>query len=360
MTGQAIYFHGPGHPLEIADVPIPTLHYEEILVRITACTLCRSDLHTYLGHRNEPTPTILGHEIIGRIEAFGPNSRRLDHAGKAASEGDRITWAVAVGCGKCFFCLEELPQKCERPFKYGHVRATSDRPLGGGLAEFIVLVPGTAWFRIPDSLSDAVATPANCATATVAAMIRLAGKLSGQSILIMGAGVLGVTAAAMARSHGARLVMAVDPVPLCRERAMRFGATHTFPNAENDAAEQITALTCGRGPDVVLELAGASSSVQVSLKSVRTGGTVILAGSVSPGADFAFDPERIVRRMLTIRGSHNYHPQDLAAALDFLAGPGSDYPFESLLAGWHPLDQVEEAFERAKASPGLRVGVVPP
>src|SRR5262249_10589967 len=151
-------------------------------VRITCCSLCRSDLHTYAGRRVEATPTVLGHEIVGRIEAFGPNAQHADYRGQPAEAGTRITWAIAVGCGRCFFCLDDLPQKCEQPYKYGHVRAEIEQPLGGGLAEHAVLVPGTAWFRVPDEIPDRVAALANCAAATVAALLRYAGPVTGRSV----------------------------------------------------------------------------------------------------------------------------------------------------------------------------------
>jgi alcohol dehydrogenase len=356
---QAVVFHGPGRPLERVSFAVPEPQGAELLVRVSACTLCRSDLHTQAGRRTEPTPTVLGHEIVGRIEAFGSTAARVDAGGKAAQIGDRITWAVAVGCGRCFFCAEDLPQKCERPYKYGHERVKPERPLGGGLAEFVILVPLTAWFRVPDDLPDRVAAPANCATATVAAVVRQAGPLAGRCVLVLGAGVLGVTACAMARAAGASLVLAGDPVPACRERASAFGATHTFPAEPDELAAGVAEVTHGRGADAAFELAGTAESVQSALSLVRTGGTVVLAGTVAPVGKVEFDPENVVRRMLTIRGVHNYHPGDLAAALAFLAGPGRGYPFASLVAAEYPLAEAEQAFAHAQEHPGVRVAVVP-
>src|SRR5262249_4541325 len=150
-------FTAAGRPLEFIEVSPPELRSGELLVRVTCCTLCRSDLHTHAGRRTEPTPTVLGHEIVGRIESFGPETPRTDAAGEPIDVGTRVSWAVAVGCGACFFCVNDLPQKCERPYKYGHQRLLLDRPLGGGLADFVVLVPGTAWFRAPDEIPDPVA-----------------------------------------------------------------------------------------------------------------------------------------------------------------------------------------------------------
>jgi alcohol dehydrogenase len=356
---RTVVFTGAGKPLEIVRSPVPEPRGAELLVRVSCCALCRSDLHTHAGRRTEPIPTVLGHEIVGRIEAFGPEALRHDAAGAPVSVGSRISWAIAVGCGSCFFCAEDLPQKCERPFKYGHQRLSPERPLGGGLAEYIVLVPRTFWLRVPDEVPDLVAAPANCATATVAALLRCAGPVTGRTVLVLGAGVLGVTACAMARAAGARAVLASDPVPACRERALACGATDALPGDTEGLAAGVRALTEGRGADIVLELAGTARTVQAGLALARTDGTVVLAGTVAPVGNLAFDPEDVVRRLLTIRGVHNYHPRDLGTALGFLAGPGRGFPWRSLVVAEYPLEQAEEAFAAAHTRPGVRVAVVP-
>jgi alcohol dehydrogenase len=353
MTGRSVVFHGADRPLELARVPVPEPRGAEVLVRVSGCTLCRSDLHTHAGRRTEATPTVLGHEVVGRVAAFGPAAARADAGGAETAVGDRVTWAIAVGCGRCFQCAEDLPQKCERPYKYGHERITAERPLGGGLADYVVLVPGTVWFRVPDAVSDRVAAPANCATATVAALLRYAEPVAGRTVLVLGAGVLGVTACAMFAAAGARTVLASDPAPACLQRATAFGATLAV--TPDETASHVATATDGRGADVVLELAGVAQSVQAALALVRTGGTVLLAGTVAPTAAVALEPEKIVRRMLTVRGVHNYHPRDLGAALAFLAGPGRAFPFETLIAGAYPLEEAAQAFAQAHAQPGVRV-----
>jgi alcohol dehydrogenase len=355
----AVVFRGTGRPLEMVQIPVPEPRGAELLVRVACCTLCRSDLHTHAGRRTEPTPIVLGHEIVGRIEAFGPDAPQRDANGATVSVGSRVSWALAVGCGRCFFCAEDLPQKCERLYKYGHARLTPERPLGGGLADYVVLLPGTVCFRVPDAIPDRVAAPANCATATVAALLRHGGPVPGRTVLVLGAGVLGVTACAMARASGARAVMVSDSVPACRDRALRFGATHVFPVDAGKLAAGVGDITQGRGADLVLELAGTAGTVQAALALARTGGTVVLAGTVAPVGALTFDPEHVVRRLLTIRGVHNYHPRDLATALGFLAGPGRDLPWQSLVVAEYPLEQAEEAFAAAHSQPGVRVALVP-
>ena len=354
---RGVLFHGPNRPLELVDAPTPTPRGAELLVRMTCCTLCSSDLHTHAGRRTVPTPTVLGHEIVGRIEAFGSAAARHDFRGAALEVGVRISWSVAAGCGDCFFCADGLPQKCATLFKYGHERVEPGRPFAGGLADYVVLQPGTAVLRVPDRLSDSAAAPANCATATVAAVLRTAGPIAGRSVLVFGAGMLGLTACAMARAAGASAVLVSDPDDARRRRALAFGATDAF--APEESAVRLGAITGGRGADVTLELAGVAAAVEAGLALMRIGGTLVLAGTVLPTPRVSFDPEALVRRMLTIRGVHNYAPGDLAAALDFLDGAGNAYPFADLVGRSFPLAEIEAAFAFAHEHPGKRVAVVP-
>ncbi|MGD9634283.1 MAG: zinc-binding dehydrogenase [Pirellulales bacterium] len=357
MLGRAAVFHGPDQPLELREFAVPELRAGELLVQVLACNLCRSDLHSHAGRRTVATPTILGHEIVGRIAAFGPETSQIDMTGVPAAVGDRITWSIIVGCGDCFFCHHDLPQKCRRLYKYGHEPIDSERCLGGGLADYILLKPGTAWLRLPDSVPNGVAALANCAAATAAAALRDAGGANGQRVVILGAGVLGTLAVAMARADGADTVMVIDPDEERRKRARAFGATHSVDPADGAPEREVLAATDGIGADTVLELAGTAASVEAGVKLVRTGGTVILAGTVAPCGNVALDPEYVVRRMITIRGVHNYAPGDLAAAVEFLVAASGTAPLASLLGREISFDAVEKAFALAHRSPGTRTTV---
>jgi alcohol dehydrogenase len=331
----------------------------EILVRVVYCSLCRSDLHSHAGRRSVATPTILGHEIVGRIEAFGPSTSQFDFSGRPATIGDRITWSITIGCGACYFCLNDLPQKCQALFKYGHEPILPERALGGGLADFVVLLPRTNWLKLPDTIPDSVAVLANCAVATAAAVLRNAGSVAQKRVLVTGAGVLGTVACAMARAAGAAQVLVVDPDATCRERATNFGATHVFNSDGHDLLQAVIDATDGIGADAVLELAGTTPSAQAALALVRTGGMVVLAGTVADCEPISLDPQSIVRCMITLRGIHNYHPRDLQSAVEFLAERGDQFPFDKLVVQTYSLDQIEQAFRHAHSTPGQRVAVVP-
>jgi len=342
-------------------LPKPALGPGEMLVRVTCCTICGSDVHTYEGHRDTPLPTILGHEVLGRVEAFATGGDFRAHAGEPLRVGDRITWSIAASCGSCFFCTRELPQKCETLFKYGHAKIDATHALSGGLAEHCHLLPGTAVFRLPDALPDEAACPINCATATVAAAIRHGGGCEGETVLVLGAGMLGLTACAMARTGGARQVIACDLDSKRLGLAERFGATRSVLVGQD--ATELEAAVCdatdGKRADLALELSGAPAAVKAGIDLVRIGGRLMLVGSVFPTPDVPVCPERIVRRLLTIRGVHNYAPQDLARAVEFMSGGAERFPFAELVARSFPLQEAESAMRFAVERKPHRVAVVP-
>ncbi|MAT14314.1 MAG: alcohol dehydrogenase [Planctomyces sp.] len=355
--GKAVLFQGNGQPLDACDAPLPDLKPGEALVAISATTLCGSDLHTFHGRRETATPAVLGHEIIGRIVALSLVDPPRPYDGTPLHVGERVTWSVCVNCGDCFFCNRDLPQKCEHLLKYGH-QSFALEPWCGGLASHLILRRNSAIFRIPDHLPDEVACPANCATATVAGALRHAGNIDGATVVITGAGMLGLTAAAMAKEAGAKVIL-VDREQTRLEEGAAFGAAAVIqvqPEGES-LREQVLERTEGRGADVVFEMTGAPAVARRGIDLLRTGGQLILVGSVFPTEPIDLYPEQVVRRMLEIKGVHNYAPQDLGAALTFLAEHGNAYPFASLVGAEFPLSDCEAAFAYAATGKTFRVRI---
>src|SRR5262249_49856991 len=162
---------------------------------------------------------------------------------------------------------------------------------------------------------DAAACPANCATATVGAALEAAGDLQDRNVLMMGSGMLGLTACAWARAQGAAQVIACDIAPQRLATAKTFGATHT--SIPNDLSQTVQDLTAGHGVDVAIELTGSPEAFETFLPLLRIGGTVVLIGAVFPSRPVPLLMEQVVRRCLTLRGMHNYAPRNLQAAIDF-------------------------------------------
>ncbi|SDK67028.1 alcohol dehydrogenase catalytic domain-containing protein [Streptomyces indicus] len=334
---------GPGRPFTVVDTVTAGPGPGEVLVRIDLATVCGSDVHTVTGRRGSPAPGVLGHEQVGTVLAAGGEVRCED--GTPVVPGLRVVWSVAASCGTCDRCARGLTQKCRALFKYGHQELDELAPLTGGFATHCVLRPGTAVVAVPDGLPDEVAAPAACATATVAAVLAEAGELAGRRVLVTGAGMLGVTAVAMAAEAGAR-VTAADPDPYRREQALRFGAAEVHTTGATEA-------------DVALELSGHPDAVRTCLHSLTTGGTAVLAGSVFPGPAVAFDPERLVRGLHKVVGVHNYRPADLKRAVDFLAAHHTTYPFAELVEGDYDLGTLDAAFAGARGAGAPRQAVRP-
>jgi putative phosphonate catabolism associated alcohol dehydrogenase len=355
-TSRAAVFREPGQPLLIEEFPRPKPEPREALVRVDFCTLCGSDLHSMLGHRRVPAPSVLGHEIVGRIAAVSIEQPPVDLAGRTLTVGDRVIWSVAAACGECDRCRRGLTQKCRRLFKYGHESTDRTSPLSGGLAEYCLLVPGTAIVTLDETLSNAQVCPASCATATVAEALRGCGELSGRSVLIFGAGMLGLTAAAMSHWLGAERIVICDPDAGRLARALNFGATETvlWPDLEANFASGSSLEV-----DIALEMSGAPDAAIAGLHHLAIGGELVLVGAVSPTAAVPIEPEQIVRRLLKIRGVHNYAPHSLQLAVTFLTETHSVYPLASLVEQTFPLSRICDAVAYAVESRACRVGVDP-
>jgi alcohol dehydrogenase len=359
-TSLAAVFHGAGKPLTLERFAIPPLSAGETLVRIRCATICGSDLHSRFGRRATPAPCVLGHEMAGEISAMGSDGV-CDYRGARLSTGDRVTWSMVWSCGECFYCNHGLRQKCELLMKFGHETIAPGRALTGAMAESCVLPAGTSIFRIPDSLPDEVACQASCATATVAAVFRHAGPVHGEVVVVIGAGMLGLTACAMAAEAGAARVIAIEPDARRRDLSLCFGADLAIDGtrAPEEVLASVRELSACRGADICVEFAGSPEAVELGVRLLRIGGRFIMAGAVLPGHPVQLSGEDLVRRMIRMSGLHNYSPEDLETALRFLESAADSHPFAELVAARFPLRDVNEAFAYAETERPLRVALIP-
>ncbi|MEU1304424.1 zinc-binding dehydrogenase [Streptomyces shenzhenensis] len=323
-----------GDEINLESVALPPLGPGEVLVRVRLATVCGSDRHTVSGRRQQPCPSILGHETVAEVVALGPDNadaQETVHAvdGRPLKRGQRVIWSVTLPCGTCDRCLAGVTAKCRTLRKSGHESFESDWSLSGGYAQHSVLPAGMPIAVVDDEIADTLAAPAACATATVMAVIERAGMLVGRRVVVIGAGMLGLTAVAAASSAGAASVVAVDPNRARRETAERFGAS--------EARSSTAGL---KDCDTLLEFSGSSAALQEGLRALDVRGVAVLAGAVAPDADVTFDPESVVRRHLSITGVHNYEPRHLTAALNFLQETRGRFPWEDLVADPAPLDDI--------------------
>lgn len=347
--GQFVVFHETGKELKFEQRAIPAPGPGEILVRNEYTTLCRSDLNTFSGKRQEKNPTILGHEIVGRIDAFGPRSLGKDVSGRTLEPGDRITWGIYASDPSTKMAQKGIPQKSSDLFKYGHEQLTDASCFHGGLSSHTLLRPHTPVLKIAESVPLKVASLINCAVATVAGAMRLAGEVEGETVIISGVGMLGIVACAMASVGGAKEVIAVDISEERLNLAQHFGA-HT-------AIQPHRMERMGRSAQVVIELSGTNSAMEASLDWLQIGGAAVWVGGTYPQEPLEVNAEEIIRNLLTIKGLHNYNQSDLIRAVDFMEAHHQAFPFVDLVHEIPALQDAQEAFEYAIQHNPYRVGI---
>jgi putative phosphonate catabolism associated alcohol dehydrogenase len=343
-------FDGPGRPLRLQEFQLPDLLAPgEVLVALRLATVCGSDLHTIEGRRAEATPAILGHEGVGEVVRCGAGRDTL-------RPGDRITWSIADSCGACSFCTDyELPEKCASLFKYGHATTEDGGGLNGTYSSHVVLRAGTTIVPVPDVLPDSLVAPANCALATVANVVSHVPSTA-TSVLVQGAGLLGIYACAWLHDRGVEHVFCSDPIADRLSLARRFGAATLSSDAQQ--TEQQIRDAASNGVDAVLELSGDRAAFFEGMQHIRTGGTYVLAGMVHPDSDLAgLTGERIIRKCLTLRGVHNYSPHHLQQGIAFLERTVGQFPYSDLVSPPIQLSRFDEAVELSTLRRWLRVAV---
>lgn len=330
--------------------PLPSPKAGEVLVKNIFTTICTSDLHTCLGRRSAPLPSVLGHEIIGEVEAL-PDGLIRDYYGQVLELGDRLTWTVYAHNPTDTMAQRGIPQKSAGLFKYGHVRAKdASSSLSGGFASHCLLRCGTSLFKLPAELKNAEAAPLNCTHATIAGAFRLAGSVQGKCVLVSGAGMLGLSSAAMAKEAGAATVWVIDPLKERRDQSMLFGADQAWSPAKMGQVPKA---------DVLIETSGEPAAMEQGIQRLKIGGIAIWVGAVYTQRDLAINAELIVRNLLTIKGLHNYAPQDLAVAIRFMSASRNKYPFQELVGPRFPLAELDEAVRLADQKAYYRVGIYP-
>lgn len=346
---MAAVWSGVDEGFSLQRHPFPHLRPGEVVVAVELATICGSDLHTIAGDRPTPVPTVLGHETVGSIVAT--RGAAYGHDGEMLATGDRVTWTIGTACGDCRRCRRGIPQKCMTLRKYGHEAIDDHWRLNGGLATHCHLIAGTGVVRVPERLPAAVAAPANCATATVVCAARRVGLSADDSVVVLGCGMLGLSAVAYARDRGVEHIIACDVETSRREVADLFGATVTC------RPDEVASAAKTYGADVIFELSGHSAAVQDAFDIVDTGGRIALVGSVSPGPEISFEPSGYVKNLTTVVGSHNYRLDDLAEAVDFLARTDSQKLLADLVPEPYGLHDIDAAVAAARTGTAPRIAV---
>src|SRR5215813_6522654 len=352
-TGKAAVFFGPGKPFEIRELPLPELESDAVLIKVSLANVCGSDLHFWRGDAPLRLPQdgwIFGHEMTGRVAKLGRNVK-TDSLGRPLREGDRVAYTYFYPCGRCYVCLNKQPAAC--PAKIERPRGPSEFPyFNGAFAEYYYLRPGGALFAVPDALSDELVSPVNCALSQVIFGLHEVGLRFGDTIVIQGAGGLGIQAAAAAKDMGASVVIVVDQIAGRLDLAKQFGADHTINLKEiperKDRVKLVRELTGGAGADVACDFVGFPQVIPEGIDMLRQGGTYLEIGTISRGAKVELEPAALVWGAKRIVGVIMYDPWVIPRALDFLVRNRTRWAFDRLISHTYPLEKIDEAFAQSE------------
>ena len=352
MNGRVVVSNGPRLPFEIREYAVADPGPDEILVKVTLACVCGSDLHMWRGETPpfQRLPGVPGHEMTGVIEKLGRN-RRTDALGRPLKEGDRVAFAYFVPCGTCWACLTGTTG-CPNRYRGRSSLTVDDAPhFHGAFGDYYYLLPRQWVYQVPIGLPDELVAPVNCALSQVVYGLNRIGIWLGDTVVIQGAGGLGINAIAVARDMGAGRIIVVDGVSERLDLARAFGADATVNIREisdrGDRVALIRELTGGNGADVVVEVVGVANVVQEGIEILRVGGRYLMMGNIVPNVPAEIVPHDVVRQPKALLGVLSYDAWVIPRALDWLDRVQGRYPFERLVAGRYPLEQIDAAFEGA-------------
>jgi len=251
------------HPLQMQDVPMPTVAEGDVLVRIKASGICRSDVHYRAGKSPVwPLPLTLGHEIAGAVEQVGKQVTTV-------KVGDRVCLHYLLSCGDCYYCSTGNEQFCLQGSMLGHY---SD----GGYAEYIA-VPERNAVHLPIEIPFDQGAILMCSSATSFHALRKSRLTAGETVAIFGAGGLGISGIQLAQAFGALDVYAVDINAEKLRLAEKYGAIPVNARSSDPVAE-ILRLTHNKGVDVSLELIGLPQTMRQAVQCLAVMGRAVVAG----------------------------------------------------------------------------------
>ena len=318
--------------ITIGEVQTPAPGPDELLIQVKASAICGSDMKAYEGkHPLIRLPIILGHEFAGVIVDKGSrvNGFRV---------GDRIVVEPSSVCGQCFFCQRMQYSLCDNLKQLGHQLPGSFAEYTVAKARFTYLLPNGTPFE-----KGALAQPL---AISIHALHR-AGVGKGQTVLILGAGTIGLLMVQLALQKGAR-VFASDLVDFKLEKAKALGAHQVWNGLSPEMMKEIKTQTKGLGADVVIEAAGSSVTIQQAFSAVRKGGTVLLLGLTGhPKEEVPL--ERVTLDELNLHGTMRYAMGDFPEAIEMIHQKSID--LDSLILKRFSLVETPEVFEETFRSP---------
>lgn len=335
-TMRAAVLRDPQIGLQVETIKTPKPRDGEVLIKVTACGMCHSDLHVIGGKIKFPLPAVLGHEVTGKIVELGPNTQ---HTGLKV--GQNVSGAFLMPCGQCEFCSSGRDDLCAPFFDLNRLKGqlydgetrlfgTDGEPIAmysmGALSEYCV-IPATSVAVLDESIDLVAGSILGCAALTGYGAVRRGANLQyGETVAVVATGGIGSNIIQVAKAFGAAQIIAIDVADDKLAAAKRLGATDTVNSTQEDVHEAVFALTNGRGVDVAFEALGRPETWTSALDSLRDGGRMVPIGLGAGVQTAAVEINRTVRRSQSILGSYGARTrQDLPTVVKMAAEGKIDY-----------------------------------
>lgn len=369
---RAVTMLGPGE-LALREYPWPKLDCGEAIMQIELSGICGTDKHTYRGEttqyagtlseQSSPFPLIPGHENVGIIVE---TNQAVDFYGKPLQVGDRVTMCPDLVCGKCPACRHIHGYSwCEHWRGYGNSFRATEEALLGGWAEYMRLLPETFVYRVPDEMPPELAVMTELMACTYAldkakefSTLANEGFVSGASVLIQGAGPLGICHVIKARIMGAGLILVSDKSEERLAMARRFGADATLNITQHSPEEHsdfILANTAGRGVDLAVECTGEPAAIHDGVAALRRGGMYLLEGLFVDKGSIPFNFHHVVSKSIRIIGLSNHPFTAYEKSMELLLRNRERFPFAEFISHRFALEQAELAMETALSEKSMKV-----
>lgn len=332
--------------LEVTDLPKPIPGPDEILIQVAACGICGSDVHGYDGSTGRRVPPIvMGHEAAGVVAAIGSEVDNF-------KPGDRVTFDSTVYCGHCEYCLKGDVNLCIHRQVIGVSCEEFRRP--GAFAEFLT-VPARIAYQLPASFSFAEAAMLEAVSVALHG-VAVSEMKGGETVLVIGAGMIGLLLLQAARAAGCSRIFVADVDSTRLVLAASLGADLIIQASGPPLIEEILLQTDGQGVDIVLEAVGREETVVSAIDCTRKGGKVTLVGNISP--QIMLPLQKVVSRQIRLQGScasAGEYPQ----AIELIAN--GKIKVDSLITAVASLSEGPSWFERLHArEPNLMKIVLDP
>jgi threonine dehydrogenase-like Zn-dependent dehydrogenase len=328
----------------------------QLVVSVEYGGVCGTDVHLQAGRLPIRLPLVLGHEGVGRVRSLASGGRS-DALGTSLSVGDRIAWASSIACGACFYCRDaQEPTLCERRQIYGITR-------GGSWTDTLALEPGTTVVKLEEGQPPAAVIALGCAGPTVVhALLHVAPVRPGESVVVQGAGPVGLAAAMYAQVAGASPVIIIGAPARRLRLAGELGVGDE--RMDIDAVEvearlaRVRELTGGRGADLVVECTGVPAAVAEALELARPGGRILVLGQYTDHGPTPLNPHLITRKQLTLLGSWAFSPAHYLEYVRTVPQLLGRFPLERLNTTF-PLERAQDALAAAQAGEVVKAVLVP-